>query len=152
MTRQDAAGPREGGYIERLAVQGESANPFFGLAGIRVARHGEGVAVLTLDVRPDMHNGEGWLQGGLLVALADEAMALAVCTLIAPDERVATVTETTQFLKGVREGRIVATARVSKRGRRVAFLDAEVHGVGAEGERQGDLLSRTSAVFAIGPR
>jgi len=44
-----------------------------------LALFGNGKAELFMPVRPDMHNGVGWLQGGLFTARCDEAMALGVC-------------------------------------------------------------------------
>lgn len=133
-------------YRERIERDGRAANPFFCQMGIDVVSAGEGKAVLSMQVRPDMHNGVGWLQGGLLVALADEAMALAVYTRLADGEGIATISESTSFIKGIREGCIAAEGRVIRKGRRVAFCEAEVW---ADGGSERSLLSRTSAAFTI---
>jgi acyl-CoA thioesterase len=130
-------------YLEALARQGRDANPFFRLMEIEVGTYGDGTAELSMAVRPDMMNGVGWLQGGLYVALADEAMALAIYTALEPGEGIATVSENTSFLKGVNRGTITATARVIRKGRRVAFTESDVR------DENGTLLSRTSAAFAI---
>jgi acyl-CoA thioesterase len=132
-------------YLERIKKDGRSANPFFCLTGIDIVKAEPGIAILTMPVRPDMHNGVGWLQGGMLVAIADEAMALALYPLLAKNEGIATIAESTSFIRGVRKGTIRAEARVVKKGRRVAFMEAEVWG--DDGEKI--LLSRTSASFAI---
>lgn len=132
-------------YLERIKTDGRRANPFFCLAGIDVAETGTGTAALTMAVRPELHNGAGWLQGGMLVAIADEAMALALFTLLGKDEGIATIAESTSFIKGIRTGAIRAEARVIKKGRRVAFMEAEVFT--DDGNRT--LLARTSASFAI---
>ena len=132
-------------YPEKIKKDGRSANPFFCLTGIDIANAEPGIAVLTMTVRPDMHNGVGWLQGGMLVAIADEAMALALYPLLEKNEGIATIAESTSFIKGIRKGRILAEARVVKKGRRVAFMEAEVWA--DDGEKT--LLSRTSASFAI---
>lgn len=129
-------------YLEELKARGREGNPFFLLMGIDVARMGDGEAALEMPVRPDMHNGLGWLQGGVLVALADEAMALALYTTLDENQQIATVSESTSFLKGTRDGALQAIGRVVKRGRRVAFTEAEVR-------RDGEVLSRTTAVFAL---
>ena len=73
-------------YLERIKNDGRAANPFFCQMGIEVVEAAGGRAILNMPVRPDMHNGVGWLQGGLLVALADEAMALAVYSQLAEGE------------------------------------------------------------------
>jgi acyl-CoA thioesterase len=132
-------------YLEKIKKDGRRANPFFCLTGIDIAKAEPGIAVLTMPVRPDMHNGVGWLQGGMLVAIADEAMALALYPLLEKSEGIATIAESTSFIKGVRKGTILAEARVVKKGRRIAFMEAEVWA--DDGEKI--LLSRTSASFAI---
>jgi len=132
-------------YLENIRRQGRDANPFFCLMGIDIVSYEAGKAVLTLQVRPDMHNGVGWLQGGILVALADEAIALALYPLLKEDEGIATISESTSFVKGVQEGVITAEANVIKKGRRVAFAEAEVFLNNSEKT----LLSRTSAAFAV---
>ncbi|MGB9176617.1 MAG: PaaI family thioesterase [Methanoregula sp.] len=132
-------------YLEKIKKDGRRANPFFCLTGIDIAKAEPGIAVLTMPVRPDMHNGVGWLQGGMLVAIADEAMALALYPLLEKSEGIATIAESTSFIKGVRKGTLLAEARVVKKGRRIAFMEAEVWA--DDGEKI--LLSRTSASFAI---
>jgi uncharacterized protein (TIGR00369 family) len=132
-------------YLDRIRNEGSRANPFFCQMGIEVVSANEGNAVLQMAVRPDMHNGVGWLQGGLLVALADEAMALAIYTQLLEGEGIATISESTSFLKGVREGIVVAEGRVIRKGRRVAFCEAEVW----TGNAPKILVSRTSAAFAV---
>ncbi len=113
--------------------------------GIDIVSYDAGTAVLRMQVRPDMLNGVGWLQGGMLVALADEAIALALYTQLKEHEGIATISESTSFVKGVREGVIVAEVTVIKKGRRVAFAEVEVFL--DTGEKT--MLSRTSAAFAV---
>ena len=132
-------------YLEKLRTEGQDANPFFRLMDIDVEAYGDGSAELSMRVRPDMLNGDGWLQGGMFTALCDEAMALALCTVLEEGESIATISESTSFLRGIREGTIVARGRVIRKGRRVAFLEGEVREQGAGTP----LLSQTSASFAV---
>jgi len=132
-------------YYDRIRNDGSKANPFFCQMGIEVVSAKEGKAVLKMAVRPDMHNGVGWLQGGLLVALADEAMALAIYTQLLDGEGIATISESTSFLKGIREGVVFAEGNVIRKGRRVAFCEGEVW----TGDTSKVLVSRTSAAFAV---
>lgn len=131
-------------YIEDIRSQGRDANPFFRLMGIVLGPFEGGEATLTLKVRPDMLNGEGWLQGGLFTALSDEAMALALFTVLDEGQSIATISESTSFLQGIRKGSITATGRVIKIGRNVAFLEGEVTNAD-----EGTVLARTGASFAI---
>jgi uncharacterized protein (TIGR00369 family) len=132
-------------YLENIKKDGKYANPFFCLMGIDVISIEPGTAELKMQVRPDMHNGVGWLQGGILAAIADEAMALALYSMLSGTEGIATISESTSFIRGVQEGDILAKARVIRKGRRVAFAEGEVYSVN-EGIT---MLSRTSAAFAV---
>ncbi|MGA2917405.1 PaaI family thioesterase [Methanoregula sp.] len=132
-------------YLDDVKKDARAVNPFFRQMGIEVIEAADGRGLLKMPVRPDMHNGVGWLQGGLLVALADEAMAIAVYTRLVEGEGIATISESTSFIKGVRDGIIYAEGRVIRKGRRVAFCESEVW----TGEDERVLLSRTSAAFAV---
>jgi uncharacterized protein (TIGR00369 family) len=132
-------------YLEDLRELGSEANPFFGLMGIEVVSFGGGEATIAMEVRKDMLNGAGWLQGGIYAALADEAMALALFTALDENDQIATISETTSFFRGVREGRIVAEGRVTRVGRQVAFAEGRVAAESAEGP----VLSQTSGSFSI---
>ncbi len=131
------------GYLEEIKKRGREANPFFCLMGIDVNSFGEGEAELSMAVRSDMLNGAGWLQGGLFTALCDEAMALALFTVLEEGERIATISESTSFLQGIRKGKVIARGRVVKKGRQVAFTEGTI--IDAEGHA----LSQTSASFVV---
>jgi len=132
------------GYIEKIRSKGSSANPFFLLMGIELVSFGQGVAKLSMNVRPDMLNGAGWLQGGLFTALCDEAMALALFTVLDSGVGIATISECTSYLQGAKSGQLTATGRVIKKGRSVAFAEGQVNR-----SDNGDLLSQTKASFAL---
>jgi len=136
---------RDEPYFEKIQKYGRDVNPFFKLMGIDVTKVEEGKAYLSMKVRPDMLNGVGWLQGAIFTALADEAMALALYTRTDRHERIATVSESSSFLKGARTGTIVASGWVVKKARQVAFMEGEVRRGGEEGE----LLAQSNAVFVI---
>ena len=132
-------------YVEDIRAKGRDVNPFFRLMGVNLGEIGKDGATLTMQVRPDMQNGEGWMQGGIFTALADEAMVLALYAQMPPEEGLATISESTTFLKGARDGLLVATGKVVRKGRRVAFAEGEVRMGGVQGE----LLARCTAAFAI---
>ncbi len=136
---------KESPYLAAIRSRGRDANPFFATMGIEVESIGSGEATLSMQVRPTMHNGVGWLQGGLFLALTDEAMAIALYTQLDQGEGIATISESTSFLKGSQDDRLFATGRVVKKGRRVAFAEGEVR----RGTRDGELLARTTAASAV---
>jgi acyl-CoA thioesterase len=132
-------------YLDEISLQGRDANPFFRMMGIGIVSYGRGEAVLEMEVTPDMMNGDGWLQGGIYTALADEAMALALVTVMEENESIATVSETTSFYRGVREGRLRAEGRVVRKGRKIAFAEGRLF---LEGDEPA-ILSKSDASFAV---
>ena len=60
-------------------------------------------------------------------------------------EGIATISESTSFIRGVQDGCIFAKGNVIRKGRRVAFAEGEVF---ADGDEK-TMLSRTSAAFAV---
>lgn len=133
------------GYLEEIKLRGRAANALFLLMDVDVESFGDGRAELSMHVRPDMLNGVGWLQGGLYTALCDEAMALALYTALEEGERIATISESTSFLEGVKCGKIIAKGRVVKKGRHVAYTEGVVEK--ADGDKA--VLSQTRASFVV---
>ena len=132
-------------YISAIKEFGRDANPFFREMNIEIVSYETGTATLSMPVTPKMANGIGWVTGGMYVALADEAMALALITSLSVDEASATISLSTQFLKGVREGTIFAKGTLIRKGRTVAFLEAEVI------DENGLVLNRCQGSFLIMP-
>lgn len=70
-------------------------------------------------------------------------MALALFSILDEGVAIATISECTSFLQGVRSGRINAEAEVVKRGRSVAFMRGRVS------SEAGEALAESTASFAI---
>jgi len=117
----------EAGLRARLA-----ANPFIKFIGIQVPQLGRGYARFVLPFKHDLTNSIGLLQGGVIAALADEAVAFALYSLVKEEETINTVEMKINFLSAVKEGEVTAEARIAKRGRTISLGDVEV--------RQGDRL------------
>ena len=133
-------------YIAAIEEFGRDANPFFREMDVDIVSYENGAATLSMPVTGKLANGIGWLTGGIYVSLADEAMALALISTLSPDERSATVSLSTQFIKGVREGTIFATAKLIRKGRQIAFLEAEV------ADENGTVLTRCQGSFLVMPK
>jgi acyl-CoA thioesterase len=125
--------------IEALPPELEAAirarlahNPFIKFMGITVPQLGRGYARFVLPFKPELANSIGLLQGGAIAALADEAVAFALYSLVKEDETINTVEMKINFLAAVQEGEVTAMARISKRGRTISLGEFEV--------RQGDRL------------
>lgn len=132
-------------YAEKIASVGAEANPTFLTLGITPVSWGNESAVLKMTVDHGKLNGAGFLQGGFYVILADEAIALAILAELSAENNTTTISETTEFIKSVKEGDIFACAKIIRKGRRIIFAEAEVHA----GSINGTLLSRTTTSYLI---
>jgi uncharacterized protein (TIGR00369 family) len=94
--------------------------------GTELKRMERGEAVVTLELGPHHLNGRGVVHGGVLASLLDSALGAAVIASIPKEWWCATISLSVQFLEGARRGRLTASARVIRRGGRVAFADGEV--------------------------
>lgn len=131
-------------YLDEIKTRGQKANPFFCLMGIEPESYGDGKARLSMVVRDDMKNGEGWLQGGMYAALGDEAIALAIYTQLSEGETIATVSCTIHFIRGVREGTIYSEGTVVRKGRSMIYAEATITDA-----KEGNLLARCTASFIV---
>jgi acyl-CoA thioesterase len=106
--------------------------PYVRLLGFEFVRAERGAATFTLDVRDELMRMGGILHGGAVVSLLDTAAAFAVHTVIGADARTVTVDLTVHFLRPASEGRVEATARVLRRGKRICILSVEARDGRAE--------------------
>ena len=104
-------------------VEGAGFNDLVGLVEEQVA---EGRATITLVAGERHLNPAGTVHGGAIATLIDVAMGRAMASLIADDERPVTIEMKVNFLEAGGPGDIVATADVSRRGRRFTVVHAEV--------------------------
>ncbi|MCL2460945.1 MAG: PaaI family thioesterase [Euryarchaeota archaeon] len=133
-------------YISAIKEFGRDANPFFREMDIAIVSYEHGSATLSMLITPKLGNGAGWLTGGMYAALADEAMALALVSSSSLDERSTTISLSTQFIKGIREGIIFAKGTLIRKGRQIAFLEAIVT------DESGLVLARCQGSFLIMPK
>ncbi len=100
--------------------------PFHEYLGIEVERMEHGEASASLVLAPHHCNRRGVVHGGVMAALLDTALGAAVVSSIPSAWWCATISLSVQFLEGARQGRLRASGRVLRRGRRVAFAGGEV--------------------------
>jgi acyl-CoA thioesterase len=111
--------------LERIERAIEAV-PYARLLGIELEKVALGEATLTLAIRPELSQNHGVVHGGAIASLIDTATAVAILTLLEPDERVTTVDLTISYLRPALEGQLRATARVLRQGRRLLTVSAEV--------------------------
>ncbi len=102
------------------------AVPFAKLLGLELDTIEPGLAVMSLRIRQELKQNSGVVHGGAIASLIDTAMAFAIIPLLAEGERTTTVDLTINYLRPLTSGRVTATARVLRAGRRVIALSADV--------------------------
>lgn len=107
------------------AKTGLEGVPFARLLGIELVDISHGEAILKLEMRGELRQPHGVLHGGATASLIDTAMAFAVITCLADDEKATTIDLTVHYLRPISEGEIRCTARVVRAGRRILTVSAE---------------------------
>ncbi len=116
--------------------------PFAELLGITVAHHQPGLARLEVDVRPEMANSFGNAHGGVVMTLADIALAVAAMT----ESDAATTAQTIELKLSFiapGTGKLVAEGRCLKAGNSIAFCEGEVRDAG------GTLVAKALGTFRL---
>jgi uncharacterized protein (TIGR00369 family) len=91
-------------------------------------------------------NRAGVVQGGVLAAMLDEAMALACVAMDEFRTVVPTLELKVSFIAPARPGRFVAEGQVVRKGRSVAFAEGRLF------DAAGDLLATASTTMRVVPR
>lgn len=103
-----------------------SAVPYARFLGLKLGEVQPGQVSIHLDVREELKQNQGVVHGGAVASLIDTASAFAVLTQIAVNERVTTTDLTIHYLRPITAGRMTATARTVRGGRRLFVLSVEV--------------------------
>jgi acyl-CoA thioesterase len=100
--------------------------PYLKLIGMELVDLNSGEAILKLQMRDELRQPHGLLHGGATASIIDTAMAFAVVTKLAENEKASTVDLTVHYLRPVTTGAIICTAKVVKAGKRLLTVSAEV--------------------------
>ncbi|TWU60870.1 hypothetical protein Poly51_11520 [Rubripirellula tenax] len=85
-----------------------------------------GSATVQIRCGAHHHNPMQRVHGGLIAALADAAMGIAFGRTLMDRQDFSTIEMKINFIRPVKEGMIVAKARVVERGLRIGFVDCEI--------------------------
>jgi len=108
------------------ARQAFASVPYASFLGLELGDLQRDEVSIHLNVRAELKQNQGVVHGGAIASLIDTASAFAVVNRLEPDERVTTTDLTIHFLRPVTEGRMTATARIVRPGRRLFVLSVEV--------------------------
>lgn len=100
--------------------------PYAKLIGLELGEMKPGEANLHLDIRDELKQNQGVVHGGAVASLIDTAAAFAVVTRLESGDRVTTIDLTIHYLRPTISGRLTATARIIRGGRRLFVLSVQV--------------------------
>jgi acyl-CoA thioesterase len=101
-----------------------SDHGFSGTLGLQhLEDQGDDISVVALDAEERHLNPHGTVHGGAIATLCDSAMGAAVAT---GENAPVTIELTVTYLEPVPQGRVVAKARVRRRGSRITIVEADV--------------------------
>ena len=143
MTGRDGASGAQLEKLRRLIHDRGTLAPVARLVDAHVLSVEPGHVVVRYAVKPDfMHPGHA-VQGGIVTAYADMAMAMAAHTLCDEGEFLATSQLSISFLQPVTEGPVFSEGKVVKRGRSTIFMEAVVR------DGSGRDLARATSIGAV---
>ena len=138
-------GGNDFGKIERDMRERLEASPFHAGLGITLARGRAGEVDLRLEARDDHVNLLGSVHGGVLATLADTAAGGAGRWARPQGSPPRIVHLSVQYLAPASPGTLLATGRVVRLGRRLAFAEADVD------DADGVALARAQVTVAVSP-
>lgn len=118
-------------------------SPYYELLGMEVQRIGKGVARVRMPVKKELTHAYGIVQGGAIASLADSAVAMALLGLVTPQEIVATIEFKINFFAPVRQGRLIARAKIVHQGSRTAVGDVDIK------DEKGKVVAKALATYSI---
>ena len=133
--------PSEASLTELMAIV-----PFAATLGIELVSATPQEVVGRLAWREELCTTGGAMHGGALMSLADNLGGVCAYLNLPAGAGTATISSSTNFLRGVREGQVTATARPLRVGRTVIVVETEVR------DDAGRLVVQTTQAQAvIGP-
>ncbi|MFE5582803.1 PaaI family thioesterase [Kitasatospora sp. NPDC056531] len=126
-------------------ILAENFAPWVQALGLTTTETGERHAVLRLPWSDQLAREGGGLSGQAMMAAADTACVVALSAARGGFAPMTTVQQSTSFQRAVTGQDVLVLARVTKLGRRIAFLDVTLTAEGAE-----EPAAQATSVYALG--
>jgi uncharacterized protein (TIGR00369 family) len=127
--------------IRKMISNGKPIMPIAQLLGFSVTSVDLGEAVIEMDISEHHANTMGTLHGGVICTVADTAMGVAFATMLEEGEALTTLELKINFLKPVWKGRVMARAKVVKKGRMTGLVECDVL------DENGQLVARAGSTY-----
>ncbi|MBI3654507.1 MAG: PaaI family thioesterase [Acidobacteria bacterium] len=112
--------------IEAKIRERFQTNHFPRLLGIEIDSIDDSTARLSVEVTEKLLQLAGVMHGGAIATLIDTAVAMAIVSVSEPHAKFTTVELKVNYLRPLKEGRIVAEARLIQNGRRIIVAECDV--------------------------
>lgn len=106
----------------------------------------DGSVEVSVDVEPLHFREGGIVHGGVMMTMLDSAMAASIRRTTTPEEWIASINISTDFLVAAREGRLTAKGWPERRGKSLAFARGELR------DASGALVARAQGIWAVRSR
>lgn len=126
--RQNPFHPRDPQFAQRVRTSFEG-QPAMGLIGAQLASVEPGLCEVVLPFRPDLTQHHGYIHGGVVGMIADNAAGFAAASLTSADASVLTAEYKINLMAPAEGERLVARGRVVRAGRNLIITTAEVFAV-----------------------
>ena len=120
-------------------------SPFHQWAGMELLTVGGGNAEVAMVLQPQHFNPQGIVHGGIIAAMADTSIGLALRSMLKPGFTHRTAQLNVHFVSKGEGNRIVGRGHSVHLGRRMGYGEAEVV------DAAGGLLAKASATFIVLP-
>jgi uncharacterized protein (TIGR00369 family) len=144
VSEDDLQQPLDERHLEELRDRVRTS-PFHRWAGIDLVQVGGGEAEVVLSLEPHHFNPQRIVHGGIIGAVADSAIGLALRSMLPPGVTHRTAQLNVHFLAKAEGDRIRAVGRSLHLGRRMGYGEAEVT------DADGRLLATATATFIVLP-
>lgn len=116
--------------------------PFAEYLGLNVTQHEKGRGVLELELRPELMNSFAVAHGGVVMTMADIALAVAARTMYDEPVGAVTIDLHVNFIEPG-EGTLIAEGRCIRAGKSIVFCEGEVR------DRNGKLVAKALGSFMV---
>ncbi len=116
--------------------------PYLEMLGVQPQHFGEGRAVLSLEVRPELMNSWKVAHGAVVMALADCSMASASRSTVSHPTGAVTIEMSVSFVRAG-GGRLTAEGRVLRNGKSLLFCESEVR------DPAGELVAKALGTYKL---
>ena len=118
-------------------------SPYYRLLKMEVLEIRKGKSRIQMPFRKKLTHPYGIVHGGAIASLADSAVAMALISLVKPDDRIATIEFKINFFTPVSQGKLKAQAKIIYKGSKTAVGDVEVI------NEDGKLVAKVIATYNI---